>query len=122
MNNQEYENKKRECWDDYTRKCAHEGKSAYGAFCFAFDRAYALGKQEKDAGETLAIAWAARDKNGDLFLFDHKPERVYNGAFSHWEGSLSETVLDNECLPSLSWESDPIEIELIIKRKNLKQE
>lgn len=78
---------------------------------------FALGKQEKDAVETLSIAWAARDKNGDLFLFDHKPERVYNGAFSHWVGNLSETVLDNECLPTLTWDSDPIEVELTIKRK-----
>lgn len=46
MTNQEYEQKKRECWEEYTRKCVHEGKSAYGAFNFAFDRAYALGKQE----------------------------------------------------------------------------
>lgn len=45
MNNQDYEQKKAECWDDYTRKSSHDGKSAYGAFLFTFDRAYALGKQ-----------------------------------------------------------------------------
>ena len=43
MNNQDYEQKKSECWEEYTRKCVHEGKSAYGAFNFAFDRAFALG-------------------------------------------------------------------------------
>lgn len=46
MNNQDYEQKKQECWEEYTRKCVREGKSAYGAFNFAFDRAYALGKQD----------------------------------------------------------------------------
>lgn len=44
MTQPDYDQKKRECWEEYTRKCVHEGKSAYGAFNFAFDRAYALGK------------------------------------------------------------------------------
>lgn len=45
MTQPEYEQMKRECWEEYTRQCVHEGKSAYGAFCFTFDRAYTLGKQ-----------------------------------------------------------------------------
>lgn len=46
MNKQEYENKKRECWEEYTTISPQ-----YKAFSFAFDRAYALGK-EKDAEDT----------------------------------------------------------------------
>lgn len=58
----DYEQKKDECWDDYTRASSHEGKSAYGAFSFAFDRAYALGKQEKESereDNPQARAWNA---------------------------------------------------------------
>lgn len=44
MIQEEYNNEKRECWDEYTRKCVCEGKNTYGAFIFAFDRTYALGK------------------------------------------------------------------------------
>ena len=44
MTQQEYEQKKRECWEEYCQQYGH----TYGriAFDFAFDRAYALGKQE----------------------------------------------------------------------------
>lgn len=45
MTQQEYEQKKRECWKEFTTM------PLYKAFNFAFDRAYALGRQEKDAKE-----------------------------------------------------------------------
>lgn len=43
MTQQDYEQKKRECWEEYLSKY----KTTYTrtAFDFAFDRAYALGKQ-----------------------------------------------------------------------------
>ena len=44
MNNQEYENKKRECWEEYLK--IHGRAYCYTTFSYAFDRAYALGKQE----------------------------------------------------------------------------
>ncbi len=116
MNNQEYEPQKRECWEEYTRKCVHEGKSAYGAFIFAFDRAYALGKQEKDAEETVIHGWVARDKSGDLYMYHTKPLR--NVVADRWRGESSDIDLYNNLLfPDLTWDSDPIEVELIIKRK-----
>ena len=40
MNNQDYDQKKRECWEEFTTISPQ-----YKAFSFAFDRAYALGKQ-----------------------------------------------------------------------------
>lgn len=47
MTQQEYEQKKRECWEEFLQK--HEISRADGvtadAFIMAFDRAYALGKQ-----------------------------------------------------------------------------
>lgn len=53
MTDKEYENKKRECWEEY---CQLPPKYVIPAphFEFIFDRAYALGKQEKDAeGEEM---------------------------------------------------------------------
>lgn len=54
MNKQEYEQKRRECWEKFKREnlddeVQWQPVSRYDVFCAAFDRAYALGKQEKDA-------------------------------------------------------------------------
>ena len=49
MTRQEYEQKKRECWEDFCRKFLPEADSEAtmkDVIDFAFDRAYALGKQE----------------------------------------------------------------------------
>lgn len=114
MTQPEYEQKKRECWDDYTRKCAHEGKSAYGAFLFAFDRAYALGKQEPDA-DTVIQGWVAKDNDIDVvYLYSSMPERGIN----MWNGHGSLLIhLDSDLFPDLTWSDDPQEVEIIIKRK-----
>lgn len=66
MNNQEYEQKKRECWEEFTTM------PLYKAFNFAFDRAYALGKkeikqeikQETDAEDILCVS---REKEKEAF-------------------------------------------------------
>lgn len=54
MTQPEYEAKKRECWEEFLQK--HEISGADGvtadAFIMAFDCAFAIGKQEKDAEET----------------------------------------------------------------------
>ena len=52
MTQQEYEQKKRECWEEFR---ALDRKSPYSlreVNAFAFDKGYALGKQEKDVEET----------------------------------------------------------------------
>ena len=59
MTQQEYEQKKQECWDALwdertTLPISHEPLSQEEIFNYAFDRAYALGKQERDAeGEEM---------------------------------------------------------------------
>lgn len=54
MTDKEYEQKRRECWEKFKREnldgeVQWQPVSRYDVFCAAFDRAYALGKQEKDA-------------------------------------------------------------------------
>lgn len=59
MTQTDYEQKKRECWEEYLGEC----KTTYTrtAFDFAFARAYALGKQEKDA-DTVIVDKEEYDK------------------------------------------------------------
>lgn len=54
MTDKDYEQKRRECWGKFKRtnldgEVQWQPVSRYDVFCAAFDRAYALGKQEKDA-------------------------------------------------------------------------
>lgn len=89
-------------------------------FNYTFDRAYSLGKQDKDAEETVIQGWIARDDGErwherELHLFTrNKPER--RKLMGDWIGRPSMT-LDSNLFPDLTWDSDPIEVELIIKRK-----
>lgn len=167
----EYEQKKRECWEEYTTISPQ-----YKAFSFAFDRAYALGKQEKDADDdkilkvskqlfcrlcadaddyinenleeedsdygyyqgrsdalhelyrgeckdaedTVIQGWVARDEGADCSrLYNSKPYRKKKGfEDGYWVYGLEIGLgLDPKLFPDLTWESDPIEVELIIKRK-----
>lgn len=48
MTNQEYEQKKSECWKEYFKHVVCGTDSHRYWFNKIFDRAYALGKQEKD--------------------------------------------------------------------------
>lgn len=56
MTRQEYKQKRRECWEEFLQKYEISGADGVtaDAFTMAFDRAFALGKQEKDA-DTVTI-------------------------------------------------------------------
>lgn len=82
------------------------------ACCCAFkDGAnFALGKQE-----TVISGWVARDKSGYLVLHYKKPHRTFGNA--KWYSAQSQKSLPRDSFSDLTWDSDPIEVELIIKRK-----
>jgi hypothetical protein len=119
MNNQDYEQKRRECWEEYKRQNL-DGEvqwqllSRYDVYCAAFDRAYALGKQEKDA-DTVIQGWVARDSNPHrLYVYYRKPIRLSD----MWTALDESFEIDSNLLfPDLTWESEPEEVEIIIKRK-----
>lgn len=174
MNNQEYEQKKRECWEEFIGNDGFPTETMRQCFNFAFDRAYALGKQERDAeddktlkvnrqlfcrlcadaddyinehleeddsdygyykgrsdalhelyhGErkgaedTVISGWVARDSDGDLFIYETEPKRESGiGDEPDFWMAPSFTELDNALFPDLTWESEPEQVELIIKRK-----
>lgn len=81
---------------------------------------FALGKEEKHA-DTVIQGWVARDDGErwherELHLFTrNKPER--RKLMGDWIGRPSMT-LDSNLFPDLTWSDDPIEVDIIIKRKN----
>lgn len=100
MTQPEYDQQKRECWEEYLSE--HKTTYTRTAFDYAFDRAYSLGKQENDMEDTVIQGWVCRDKK-DNVLYLHTEEPYL--------------LLDKSLFPNLTWESDPIEVEIIIKRK-----
>lgn len=108
MNNQEYEQKRRECWEEFTTMPLHK------AFNYAFDRAYTLGHQQHDA-DTVIQGWVARDANYQrLTIYEEKPERLSD----MWYALNSDIVaLSPTLFPDLTWDDDPIDVEITIKRK-----
>lgn len=125
MANKDYEQKKRECLQEFCKLHDCETPHDYIAetFSYAFDRAYALGKQEikqeikqeADAEETVISGWVAKDADAQwVYLYNSMPTRGIN----MWNGHGSLLIpLDANSFPDLTWESDPEPVEIIIKRK-----
>lgn len=76
MNNQEYEQKKHECWEEFIDEGKHRLFSRYEIFCAAFDRAYALGKQEKDAEDGSLWSRLTDDEKREIQCRYHTNECV----------------------------------------------
>lgn len=53
MTQEEYKQKRRECWEEFRTHVVCGTDNPKGWFERAFDRAYTLGKQEKDADASL---------------------------------------------------------------------
>ena len=53
--------------------------------------------------------WVARDNNGKLYLYNEKP-KYYNDLEVWFSGRIC-AKLDNNILPDLTWEDEPIEVE-----------
>lgn len=163
MTQTEYEQKKRECWEEFCRANPSHNKSIFArkVFDYAFDRAYALGKeketisqeeiadeakdyafdidgsdwerqrardgfvdganfalgkQEKDADPVIS-GWVCRDNNSlnAQVLIGDKPKRT---GYNYWENKSADCItLPKDLFPDLTWDSDPIECEITIKRK-----
>lgn len=120
MTQTEYEQKKRECWEECAAKVAVETTNLLcKAIAYSvFDRAFALGKQEKDA-DTVIQGWVGRDKDGDLTLFygSDKPKKKHED--DYWRAAFGYTLdsLPKDLFSDLTWESEPLPVEIIIKRK-----
>lgn len=59
--------------------------------------------------------WIARDECGDLFLYEFKPtKRKIEGTWYDWDDGdrFGIIQLDKSLFPDLSWDNEPIEVEL----------
>ena len=122
MTQQEYEQKRRECWEEYVNMLNINTATRY-VFDKIFDRAYALGKQEKDA-DTVIVGWVAIDEAyGQCFLHTEKPIQkaqpiADTGDYDTvWDSKGKTYLLDAELFPDMDSDSEPQEAEIIIKRK-----
>lgn len=78
------------------------------------------GKQENDAEDTVIQGWVARNGSGPndlgLHVYSVKPDRMKNRREWNGHGEMSY-LIDCRLFTDLTWESDPIKVEIIIKRK-----
>lgn len=74
--------------------------------------------EEKESA--VLKGWVCRDKefdkelfDSDLFLCGHKPTR--NEALWVWENCGDYILIPSQFFPSLTWQDEPFEVEIIIK-------
>lgn len=104
MNNQDYENKKRECWEEFKNEVfnGNISHSSYGALSFAFDRAYALGKQEKDAEDdkTLKVnrqLFCRLCADADDYINEHLEEEDSDYGYYQGRSDALHELYSGEC-------------------------
>lgn len=122
MTQTDYEQKKRECWEEYKREnldgeVQWQPVGRYDVFCAAFDRAYVLGKQDKDAeGEEMLTV--PRRKVQEMYARNdaicNAPERPKDYLEPRYEyaDAITLTLADlfgSKCLPDDTKEPKPAE-------------
>lgn len=75
-----------------------------------------------DAEDTVIQGWVARDQDGYISIFTSKPERDTcdkgDMPYGFWDDNTDQHIeLPITSFPDLTWESDPLQVEIIIKRK-----
>lgn len=95
--NQEYRQEMCKCWEEFLQK--HEISTADGvtadAFIMAFDRAYALGKQQKDA-ESKSMCLSDVKEKIDKWMDSHTEEEVYELLKKYGAVEDADTVTINK--------------------------
>lgn len=71
--------------------------------------------------DTVIQGWVARGEEDNISVFQYKPERNTCLTYGFWDDGygcpMGSIDLPKESFPDLTWESDPIEVEIILKRK-----
>lgn len=123
MTQDKYEKIRKETWLDIANYCGFSDHDVtkISAFNSAFDYAYKLGRQEIKEKETVIDGWVARNGSGPndlgLHVYTVKPDRMKNRREWNGHGEMSY-LIDCRLFTDLIWETEPQEVELIIKRKN----
>lgn len=72
---------------------------------------------DANAKDTVISGWVCRDNNSlnAQILIGDKPKRT---GYNYWENKSADCItLPKDSFPDLTWDDDPLEVELIIKRK-----
>ena len=166
MDNQEYEQKKQECWEEFKRtnldgEVQWQPVNRYDVFCATFDRAYALGREKEiisqDEIDKAAEDYVSFKKGGKCmlsYIIERACRRAFKGGANFALGKQEKDGIDlkklNEMLDDTlkketkeslnqwlskkdadtvtinkgeydklckTWDDEPIELEIIIKRK-----
>lgn len=106
MTQQEYEQKKRECWLMYTSTFGIKGTVPNEAFSWVFDRAYALGKQfgnseqlSAEGEEMLTVSRKEVQKMHAHFVTVSKEDKGLN--FTDGVVHALEDLFGSKCLPDV---------------------
>lgn len=68
--------------------------------------------------QTLSMqGYVTRDSDGRLSLFLNRPVRNIYGFWQSSKFGEREDVLPESAFPDLTWDDEPIEVELLIRRK-----
>ena len=67
--------------------------------------------------EKILQGYIARDKNGKLILGRRKPTREYR-TDSWWGYGQCMVLLDAGLFPDITWENEPVEVEIKLSIKN----
>lgn len=59
--------------------------------------------------------YLARDKNNDLYLFYKKPQKIRDCWWADSELDGSYLKLDKTLYPEVTWDSEPLEVDLVIR-------
>ena len=78
--------------------------------------------QEEPASEDLAknpelSGWVARDKDGDLHVFEVKPKRCIDDC-RWWDRDYKCSAIDRNAFRDLKWEDEPVCVKLIIIKED----
>lgn len=67
----------------------------------------------------LERGWVARDADGDLYLYRNKPSRegLQPPEKGFWAASGQYSALDDQLFPSVTWDSDPLEVDILVLPK-----
>ncbi|MCH5308103.1 MAG: hypothetical protein J1E37_08430 [Prevotella sp.] len=66
----------------------------------------------KSQNEKQRFAWAAREKDGKLFLYPTKPVRAQTTFFVH-DIECDIMQIDKNAFPKITWENSPVLVKLL---------
>lgn len=71
-----------------------------------------------DKSEEVTVnGWVARDSNGTLWICSEEPQRYSDWWIIDTDEEYTKKELPPYLFPSLTWESDPLEVTITIKPK-----